>query len=352
MAEPEKKKRRYLDDDPPSSDDDAPDTDIMDGVSLNKLPAHDHPEVAKLDDLDFIDLPENFFVLFYGARRTGKTHALSCLLEAVKDRFDFAYLFSETSTLHIGEKGEANFDFIRDEAKFQGFDEDALNKIIERQILVKKFNNKCKYKGDQKPNKTLIIFDDFVHLKEVRYSQLFTQLPVLGRHMDLSVICLSQGYSAVGSSGLNPATRQNADLICTFYPRNVDDSARIAQWYLPRSLLEGMWFVNSVCREKHQLLAINLTDPSETDYVDFCTKYKAPEDIPKYQIGKVQWKLWREEKKRHKQAALESQRIQSAEYFINPGQESLGAGRLNEGTGSTMHTKGRISLYDMCHAQL
>jgi hypothetical protein len=205
------------------------DDNLMTGVSLSKLPSYPHPASLVLDEIDFTTLPENFFGIAYGARRTGKTHAISCLLESIKDRFDFGYLFSATAGLHVGEKGELDFDMIRPEAKFGGFDEEALSRIIERQKAVKEHNNKCKLKRDMKPNRTLIVFDDFVHEKAVRYSKLFTELPVLGRHYGLSVICLSQGYSSVGTAGLNSATRQNSDFTMTFLPRNVDDIEKVAK---------------------------------------------------------------------------------------------------------------------------
>ena len=244
------------------SDKNAGDDNLMDGVSVSKLPSYPHPSSKILDEIDFSTLPKNFFGIAYGARRTGKTHAISCALEKIKDRFDFAYLFSATAGLHEGEKGELDFEMIRPEAKFKGFDEDALSRIIERQKAVKEHNNKCKNKSDMKPNRTLIIFDDFVHEKAVRYSKIFTEMPVLGRHYDLSVFCLSQGYSAVGSAGLNPATRQNSDFVITFLPRNVQDVERIATWYLGKSKLESMWFVKSVCEEQHVCLGIDLQEYS------------------------------------------------------------------------------------------
>lgn len=313
-------------------------------ATVGYLPDYEHPAVEALVDLNFKILPENFFVISYGARRTGKTHSVSCLLYDIKDRFDFAYLFSSTANLHKGQKGELDFDMIREEAKFQGFDEEALSRIIERQKTVMMFNNKCKYERDKKPNKTLIIFDDFVHEKQIRYSKLFTSLPVLGRHYELSVICLSQGYSAVGSSGLNPATRQNSDLVMTFLPRNSADVERIAQWYLAKEKADAMWFVQSTCKQEHRLLAVDLQHPHLTEYEDCCYKYVAPKQVPKYELGKVQWKIWREEQKRAKKAKLSSQ-VEHENIFYSGTSTLEKFSKLNEATGRP-ENQGKLSLFD------
>lgn len=276
----------------------------MTGISLNVLPDRAHPATDMLPEMDFTLLPENFFMIAYGARRTGKTHLIADQLERIKERFDFAYVFSNTVTLHRGEKGQVDWDMVVDDAKFEGFDAEALKAIIDRQRAVKEFNNNCTHERDKKPNRTLLIFDDFVHEKEVRYSKQFTELPVLGRHLDISVICISQGYSAVGSSGLNPATRQNADFVLTFLPRNIGDIERIADWYLAKPKIESMWFVQSVCREKHRALGMMLTEPHLTEYHEYCYKYVAPAKRKKYQVGKVQWDLVREDKKRARYTKL------------------------------------------------
>lgn len=327
-----------------TADDDRGEDGGSDFLTASRLPDRPHPSVDHLDELTFETLPENFFVIVYGARRTGKTYAISCLLDEIKDKFDFAYLFSATALLHKGEEGELDFEMIRDEAKFQGFDEDALKRIIERQKAVKEHNNSVTSKREKKPNRTLIIFDDFVHEKGVRFSKIFTELPVLGRHYGLSVICLSQGYSAVGSSGLNPATRQNADMVVTFLPRNINDVERIAMWYLAKPKVEGMWFVKSVCEEKHCCLAIDLTQPHLTDFEDHCYRYVAPSTVPKYELGIVQWKLYHEERKRQRKAALAA-RVENERYFFLGSTEMEKRLKVGEATGLP-NQRSKLSLFD------
>jgi hypothetical protein len=313
--------------------------------SLSRLPPGTHPDSKKLEELSFEILPEGFFVIVYGARRTGKTHAVSVLLEQIKKRFDFAYLFSNTASLHKGQKGELDFDMIVDDAKFDGFDEEALARIIERQKAVMFHNNKTEKKRDKKPNKTLLIFDDFVHEKAIRYSKIFTELPVLGRHYELSVICLTQGYSQVASGGLNKATRQNADLVMSFLPRSLTDVENVANWYLTKDKIDNMWFIKSVCSEEHQVLAIDLTSPHETEFPNYCYRYQAPADIPKYELGKVQWKLQKEEEKRQKKAALAS-KVENERAFFVGHNEMEKRQRIGQATGLPKQKHARMSLFE------
>lgn len=314
-------------------------------VSMSKIPTSKHPSVEGLEELSFDLLPPGFFVIVYGARRTGKTHAVENLLEQIKDRFDFAYLFSNTAELHKGSDEFCNFDTIRDEAKFDGFDEETLLRIIERQKSVMKFNNGCKYKRDKKPNKTLLIFDDFVHDHNVRYNKTFTELPVLGRHMEISCICLSQGYSSVGSGGLNKATRMNADLVMTFLPRSLDDLERIAEWYLTKEKVENMWFVKGVCQEEHQCVAVDLTLPHLTEFDEYCYKYKAGPDIPKYELGKIQWRLFHEERKRAKKAALGEALDNERAFHLTLGDIEK-RGRIGEATGLPDRAGSKPSMFE------
>lgn len=347
MSESQKRKRE---DAAPLDPGDREDGDVGKGSSMmpsstNAIPSYPHPLTNQLAELSFADLlPENFFVIVYGVRRTGKTHAVSTLLEQIKDRFDFAYLFSTTAHLHKGQKGELDFEMIREEAKFEGYQEEILERIMTRQRAVLEHNNACKNKRDMKPNKTLLIFDDFVHETKIRYSKVFTQLPVLGRHFELSVICLSQGYSQVASGGLNKATRQNADLVMTFLPRNSNDLERISEWYLTKTKFENMWLTKSICQDEHRLMGIDLSQPHLVEFRDYVYTYKAPPEVPKYELGKVQWKIAREEAKRQRRAALEA-KLEDAQTFFTTAAQMEIRSKLNQATGMPDNRE-KVTMFD------
>lgn len=315
--------------------------------SVSRLPERPHPSVSNITEFDARTLPDNFFITVFGARRTGKTHSVSCMMEQIKDRFDFAYLFSSTAALHTGSDRNSAFPMIRDEAIFGGekMNLDALDAIIERQLAVKKHNDQTKSKRDHKPNSTLIIIDDYVHDKSLRYSEKFLALPVLGRHYELSVIVLSQSYSSVGSAGLGPAVRQNSDLVITFLPRSFSDVERVSMSYLTKEKFENMWFVQSVCREKHRALCIDMQNPDEIDFENYCYTFKAPPKIPKYELGKVQWKLWKEENKRNKQARLEAMVNHEISSTASLGRQALLSTSFTMGEATGKPKKQPLTLF-------
>lgn len=316
------------------------------GLSASYLPDEDHPSYQLLRTLDLREMPEHFFITSFGIRRTGKSWTITSLIEPIADRFDFCYLFSATAGLHEGD-GEANFDFIVPDAKFEGYDPNILKRIFERQKAVKEFNNKCDNEKDKKPNETLIIFDDFIHDKRIRYDELFTKLPVLGRHFDISVICLSQTYASCGTSGLNPATRTNNDLVLTFLPRNIVDMERVATTYLTKPKAESMWFIKTCCSEEHQVLGMKLDKPFLTEFEDYCYVYTAPEKLPKYECGKVQWKLLKEEQRRAKKAKLSHHINNDSRLGIRPANMMPVPG---EATGIPKHSTNASTLFGAFHS--
>ena len=256
----------------------------------------DHEAPSSLTEFDFKTLPENFFVVCYGARRTGKSWLINHALAELKDRFDYAYCFSATAALNDG------FPAVRPEAVFNDFDEEKLSQLMLRQKAWVEHNKKCTHKSDEIACNTLLIFDDFVHNVQVRYSQQFVQLPVLGRHYKLSVVLLSQGYGAVASGGLNPATRMNADTVITFMPRSTLDCQKISEWYLTMNKKEGGEFVKAQTAEKHRCLCIDLQDHSDVDEASFCHTFKAPATKPKpYELGKEQWRQFRQSNRAKKE---------------------------------------------------
>lgn len=61
-------------------------------------------------------LPEHFAMLICAPRRSGKTHLLKYMLYAIKDQFEYAYLFSATANLQ-----DDNYDFIPKSNRYDSF---------------------------------------------------------------------------------------------------------------------------------------------------------------------------------------------------------------------------------------
>lgn len=300
----------------------------------------DHAAPSSLTEFDFKTLPENFFVVCYGARRTGKSWLINHALAELKDRFDYAYCFSATAALNDG------FPAVRPEAVFNDFDEEKLSQLMLRQKAWVEHNKKCTHKSDEIACNTLLIFDDFVHNVQVRYSQQFVQLPVLGRHYKLSVVLLSQGYGAVASGGLNPATRMNADTVITFMPRSTLDCQKISEWYLTMNKKEGGEFVKSQTAEKHRCLCIDLQDPSDVDEASFCHTFKAPATKPKpYELGKEQWRQFRQSN-RAKKEYLRHMRNDNEEVSLMEAQKVKVGGAPHVGLSKAITDMG-MSLFNL-----
>lgn len=300
----------------------------------------DHAAPSSLTEFDFKTLPENFFVVCYGARRTGKSWLINHALAELKDRFDYAYCFSATAALNDG------FPAVRPEAVFNDFDEEKLSQLMLRQKAWVEHNKKCTHKSDEIACNTLLIFDDFVHNVQVRYSQQFVQLPVLGRHYKLSVVLLSQGYGAVASGGLNPATRMNADTVITFMPRSTLDCQKISEWYLTMNKKEGGEFVKAQTAEKHRCLCIDLQDPSDVDEASFCHTFKAPATKPKpYELGKEQWRQFRQSN-RAKKEYLRHMRNDNEEVSLMEAQKVKVGGAPHVGLSKAITDMG-MSLFNL-----
>ena len=261
-------------------------------------------------------------------------------LAELKDRFDYAYCFSATAALNDG------FPAVRPEAVFNDFDEEKLSQLMLRQKAWVEHNKKCTHKSDEIACNTLLIFDDFVHNVQVRYSQQFVQLPVLGRHYKLSVVLLSQGYGAVASGGLNPATRMNADTVITFMPRSTLDCQKISEWYLTMNKKEGGEFVKAQTAEKHRCLCIDLQDPSDVDEASFCHTFKAPATKPKpYELGKEQWRQFRQSN-RAKKEYLRHMRNDNEEVSLMEAQKVKVGGAPHVGLSKAITDMG-MSLFNL-----
>lgn len=110
--------------------------------------------VARLGEFDpENELPEYFFCIFYGIRRSGKTVMLRYLLKEMETRLaeTKVYLFSSTAEI-----SPEQYDFVPSKAKFPNIAEIEfdLGEIIGKQkVAIKEFHEK----GEKEPEPILII---------------------------------------------------------------------------------------------------------------------------------------------------------------------------------------------------
>jgi hypothetical protein len=156
-----------------------------------------------LTEWDPTGLPNGFFVVMEGKRRTGKSTFTKWLLQWYQKRFSLVWVMSQTSKSGYWQE------FVGNAFVFDSYRADALAKLMTR-------NDKiiAKYGEDSeitlKTASTLIIFDDCI-TKDIFLDDLFIRLAVEGRHHCISVIFITQDPKAVC-----PKVRDNCDVSVVF----------------------------------------------------------------------------------------------------------------------------------------
>ena len=252
--------------------------------------------VHRLDEFEpFEHLPDDaFFIIFYGLRRCGKTTMLRHLLYTLEPFLveHQLYLFSTTAEVSPNE-----YDFVPPDAKFHDLSqlETELGRILGKQKrLLKDFHDGVA----DTPAPILMILDDCVSENIIRHSPSLNTLAVAGRHMNISVVLLSQVVS--GSGSVPPIIRTQAD--CIFVVANprseVERKLLIEQYLTPSNTFEmktkAQIVLEEATSEQYRALVILTTDSSARKFEDYLLLYgPVPPEIPEgFQLGTPeQWEL-------------------------------------------------------------
>lgn len=269
--------------------------------------------VDRLYDFDpSHDLPENFFIIMYGLRRSGKTTMLRYMLWEMQDLLkDYEiYLFSGTA-----EVSPEDYEYIPKKAKFPNIKEMEMD--LQRLISKQK-----KRKKEKEPGHMLMIFDDVVSENIVRHSDSLNFLAVGGRHINISVVVLSQVVT--GSGSVPPIVRTQADAIFVVAnPRSELERKLLVEQYLtPSKLNEGHKraeiILDSATAVQYRALVIMTIDSSKRRLEDFLWLYgPVPEDLEDdFQLGTdEQWENESESEerpnKRQKRRPMTKERSQN-----------------------------------------
>lgn len=237
--------------------------------------------VARMDEFDPSEmLPENFFVIYYGIRRSGKTVMMRNMLYEMMERLEGhkAYLFSSTAEI-----SPEQYDFLPSKAKFPNINELEfdLGEIVGKQkAAIKEFND-----GEgEEPPPILIILDDCVSHETIRHSPSLNTLAVAGRHINISVIILSQVVT--GSGSVPPIVRTQADAIFVVAnPRSEVERKLIAEQYLTAEAsygnkAKGLSVLGAATSTQYRALVITTTDSSARRYIEYLFLYgPVPEQV-------------------------------------------------------------------------
>lgn len=211
------------------------------------------PRAFTIKEFDPHDLPEDkqLSILIFGKRRTGKSFWLRWYLYERRKDFNEIYLFTKTEENNFYNK------FLPKGFIYPGFIKSKLDMIVRRAKALKK--------AEGKEPKMFVIGDDLasdyrIHKSDNSLIGLYTE----GRHRGITCAYLSQKFKAV-----DPAIRNNADLVIIFTQFNAKEALAIAEEYLGRLNKRTALAVMDMytCSELHSALVIetwrNSMDPEE-----------------------------------------------------------------------------------------
>ena len=158
---------------------------------------------ATLEEWDPLSLPENFFLVLEGKRRTGKSTFAKWLLQYYRDRFNIVWVMTKTKANCYWQG------FVGEAFTFDNYYPHAIRQLINRNDkIIGQFGTDSavtKYLAS-----CLVILDDVVSAK-IHDDPMFTLLACEGHHHKISIILMTQDPKAIG-----PKVRDNADVAVVF----------------------------------------------------------------------------------------------------------------------------------------
>jgi hypothetical protein len=215
-------------------------------MSLTKLIKPLDSQVHKSDD----PLPKNMYNIWtiYGMRRSGKSTLLLNSLkhkEFYKNYFDAIYLLTPTASRD--KIFELLCDEVRDDNRcYTKCDEEIIKKIMDE---IRAFNDGWNYKKKNRDPRSLIIFDDCLHvhaLPKTTNKSIIHELITTNRHLKTSIFITSQKFKA-----LNTLIRANADIISFFTSNNEGEKKAFCDEY---GVHEDL--LNDICQKNNDFIHI------------------------------------------------------------------------------------------------
>lgn len=322
-----------------------------------------------------------FTMVVYGRRRIGKSVLVNYILSQIKDRFEDAYVFSQTSEVQ-----PLMWTAFHKTRIHHGYSSAQLNEIFEeRRAAMHKVNEEFKEKrkkevGSHKMTKndeifykklldkhvkdTLILLDDIVGDSQIRTCALFQNIFTLGRHYRLSLIILSQNANRRGA--INRECTGNADYAFTSSMLLQDDYQVLAEQYWgTEGSRRGAQFIAENTSEDYVFLFTDNTNKTKNRrrLLDHSFTYKAPapEELKRFTIGRKPWELEkemeREDRKRKRTTPLS---LAEPSVFIAPQNNPRvthyqimedtmlpsSTSRLRDGGAFTYKVRGPADYYD------
>lgn len=229
----------------------------------------------RLKEFDITEFKLDNICVCFGKRRTGKTWIVRYVLFLLQTNFYHGLVITNT--------------------KFNGFWQNYFPKQVVHgkysDGLVRKFmavQKKLKRYAEEHPEKKInywavIVLDDIVADKHIRYSETLHELFYNGRHYGIFVIITSQYFF-----GLPPGLRSNADHVFVLQQSQKRQREQAFDDYglsiYDKDLFMKILDTNT---EDRGVFCINLTDPTIAPEKIYST-WKVT-DVPKFMIGDPEW---------------------------------------------------------------
>jgi hypothetical protein len=222
------------------------------------------PNSANVREFNIEDIIEDFSMVIYGMRFVGKTVLCHHIIEKLHERFDDAYLLSETVKLQPDA-----WHFVPEDNVADFFDEALLKKILDTQ------KEKRDEVGKDKLPHVLVVLDDVVSDINVVRSEVLNKMFTLGRHYNLSVILLSQNACASGSISLQ--ARNNCGYAITSNMNSLAELKRLADYYFGMEGYQfGMKKIQEITATPYTFAVADLGTQGRKVLNDYVFKVKAP----------------------------------------------------------------------------
>ena len=144
------------------------------------------------------NIPMHPSILAAGKRRTGKSTSLDNLMEKTMQHIPFGIVMTETKMNGFWQTR------VPERFVFQGWREDILIKLVERQkMMIKKYG-----KEDPRTFAFIVLDDVIADQKAIRWSKTINSFFVEGRHINITVLLTTQYMKGIG-----PMVRGNMDIV-------------------------------------------------------------------------------------------------------------------------------------------
>jgi len=254
-------------------------------------------DVEQFQPFDYATMPQSFFMVVLGQRRSGKSFLVNHLLQKIvrdkKRKPDAVFLISRTLGTDV-----PSFEGIPPSFRFQNMDV-LENYIIPKQKEVRDFNRKNKHKKSFLPIKSnvIVVIDDFA-VDNMLKSKTLEELAKNGRHYSgshgsLSIVLLSQSLTAVGRQ-----IRLNLDYLIfnslsSYHEANLimDENGFFTLDTSRKGKEQGRELYHSlVSMRDFRFIVLENYKQNKKDYPDYIKFYDAEYVKPfKFFGGKMEW---------------------------------------------------------------